>query len=530
MKLAIIKPGRPYNWRKTSTICKHPRVITMLFLGFSAGMPILLIFSSLSLWLREAGVERAAVTYFSWAALGYSFKFVWAPLVDQFPIPLLTRLMGKRRAWMLLAQLMIIIAIAAMAATDPQAGQNQLTQMAVAAVLLGFSSATQDIVVDAYRIESAKVDWQAIMSAAYMAGYRIAMLVAGAGSLYLAGWFGSSKETYLYEAWQMTYGIMGLMMLIGVITTLVIREPVTQVTQQYTYGYQDYLRFLWLFGSAVLGFIGCFYFSSDLVTNLKPLFTDWFANHYLGGFLVESLRLLSAITVALLIAFGLVRINLVDQNMLRQIWFLPVQAFFRRYGLPLAGLLLLLIGFYRISDIVLGVISNVFYQDLGYSKHEIASAVKVFGLIMTLVGGFIGGLLSMRFGVLRILLIGGILAAATNLLFMLLAHIGYHPVWLYIVVSADNLAAGLAAAAFIAFLSSLTQVSFTAMQYAIFSSLMTLLPKTLGGYSGQIVDTIGYPGFFLTTALMGVPVLVLIVLLARRLRFNGSPDNQPDQP
>jgi PAT family beta-lactamase induction signal transducer AmpG len=178
------------------------RVVTMLFLGFSAGIPLLLIFSSLSLWLREAGAERAAVTYFSWAALGYSFKFVWAPLVDQLSVPGLTARLGRRRAWMLVAQVIIIMSILSMAMIDPSSTRSSLTLMALAAVMLGFSSATQDIVIDAYRIESAEPELQAMMSATYIAGYRIGMLVAGAGSLFLADWFGSSSEIYNYQAWQ----------------------------------------------------------------------------------------------------------------------------------------------------------------------------------------------------------------------------------------------------------------------------------------------------------------------------------------
>lgn len=508
--------NRQHSWLETLAAFKHRRVITMLFLGFSAGMPILLIFSSLGLWLREAGIERATVTYFSWAALGYSFKFVWAPLVDQLPLPWLTRIMGRRRGWMLVAQAMIIVAILCMAAVDPQAGQSQLTLMAFAAVLLGFSSATQDIVIDAYRIESADVDLQAMMSASYIAGYRIAMLVAGAGSLYLASWFGSDTDIYIYQAWQMTYVVMGLFMLVGVATTIVIREPVVEAVDRHEYSNRDYLRFLLLFVFAVAGFIACFYFTNTLIAEFKLQLTDWFANRYLSAVLVEFSRLSLAVLVAYGIAISLVKFGLVNREMLNRTYIMPIRDFFQRYGLSLAWLLLLLIGLYRISDIVLGIISNVFYQDLGYSKNEIASAVKVFGLIMTLVGGFAGGLLAMRFGVIRILFVGGVLAAATNLLFMLLADIGYDLTWLYIVVSADNLAAGLASAAFVAFLSSLTNISFTAMQYAIFSSLMTLIPKVMGGYSGGIVDAIGYSNFFLVTALMGVPVLVLIAVAARR--------------
>jgi PAT family beta-lactamase induction signal transducer AmpG len=493
----------------------HPRVVTMLFLGFSAGLPLLLIFSSLSLWLREAGTERAAVTYFSWAALGYSFKFVWAPLVDQLPLPFLTRMLGRRRAWLLLAQGAIIVSILCMAMIDPASSQTNLTLMALAAVMLGFSSATQDIVIDAYRIESAAAELQALMSATYIAGYRVGTLAAGAGALFLADWFGSSSASYDYRAWQLAYCAMALAMGVGVATTLVIREPETAVGSENLYASREYGRFLLLFAVAVGGFAGVFFFSGDAVDQIK---------HRLGGgyaaaFLMEGLRLSLAVAVAWLLAVLLVGSGLVARETVERTYLRPIRDFFERYGASLAWLLLALIGLYRISDIVLGVIANLFYQDLGFTKSEIAGVVKTFGLLMTVVGGFAGGLLALRFGVLRILMLGAVLSAATNLLFMALAGIGDDIVWLYVVISADNLSAGIASAAFVAFLSSLTNVSFTAMQYAIFSSLMTLIPKLLGGYSGSMVDAIGYPGFFLLTAILGVPVLLLIVLAAKRFEI-----------
>ena len=497
-----------HNWRTAWQSFRHPKVVILFLLGFSAGIPLLLIFSSLSLWLREAGVERATVTNFSWAALGYSFKFVWAPLVDQLPIPWLTRFLGRRRAWMLVAQILVMVAIFCMALIDPQAGENQLKLMALAAVLLGFSSATQDIVIDAYRIESANEDLQAMLSASYIVGYRVAMLLAGAGSLYLATWFGSSTEQYLYHAWFLTYCVMALAMMVGVVTTLSIAEPDTPAVS-WDYNVQEYLRFVLLFIIAVSGFVACFYFTANVAATLKT---------YLPAFLVEFVRLVAAVLVAALIAVVSINAGLSRRDMVFQTYVMPVSDFFSRYGWSLAWLLLALIGLYRISDIVLGVISNVFYQDMGYSKNEIASAVKTFGLLMTIVGGFIGGAFAIRYGVMRILLLGGVLAAATNLLFMLLATIGYDLTWLYIVVGADNLAAGLASAAFVAFLSSLTNISFTAMQYAIFSSLMTLIPKILGGYSGGMVNAMGYTNFFLMTALMGIPVLLLIVFCGHRFK------------
>lgn len=497
----------------------------MLFLGFSSGVPLLLIFSSLSLWLREAGVDRAVVTYFSWAALGYSFKFVWAPLVDQLPLPLLTRMLGRRRAWMLVAQLAIAGAILLMASINPQSDETSLTLMALAAVLLGFSAATQDIVIDAYRIESAEADLQAMMSATYIVGYRLAMLTTGAGSLYLAEGFGSTNELYKFEAWQATYSIMAGAMSIGILTTLLIGEPERSNAKSYLESTGEYARFLLLFALAVAGFIGSYVLSSDMVGAAKPAFGELLGNPIMAATLLEAFRLVGALTIAWLLAVMLVRINVVRYEMVDRTYVAPIRDFFQRYGWTFAWLLLALVGLYRISDIVLGVISNVFYQDLGFEKSEIARVVIVFGILMTIIGGLVGGLLAARIGVIRILLLGGVLAAATNLLFMLLAGIGDDLFWFYVVISADNLSAGIASAAFVAFLSSLTNVSFTAMQYAIFSSLMTLIPKSLGGYSGSMVNAIGYPNFFLLTAILGLPVLVLIVLAARRFDIRDRGGN-----
>jgi PAT family beta-lactamase induction signal transducer AmpG len=492
----------------------------MLFLGISAGIPLLLIFSSLSLWLREAGVDRSAVTYFSWAALGYSFKFVWAPLVDKLPLPLLSKWLGRRRAWLLLSQLMIMLAISMMAFIDP--ATDTLSAMAWAAVFLGFSAATQDIVIDAYRIESAASDLQTLMASSYIAGYRIGMLLAGAGALYLASYFGSTTAIYNYQAWQSTYLIMAAVMLIGVGTTLLIAEPDERQNNELVHSTKDYFSFLVLFALAVAGFIAAFYASAESAQTAKSSLSALLANTHLASFIVELIRLLLALAFAGLLAKLLVSVGIVKQQQVSQTYIAPVKDFFDRYGLSLALLLLALVGLYRISDIVLGVIANVFYQDLGFSKPVIASVVKSFGLAMTILGGFLGGLLAVRFGVMPILFLGAVLSALTNLLFMLLAQMGHDMTMLYIVIAADNLSAGLASAAFIAFLSSLTNISFTAMQYAIFSSLMTLLPKILGGYSGTMVESIGYEQFFLITTVMGLPVLLLIVFANKYLDIKGQ--------
>jgi PAT family beta-lactamase induction signal transducer AmpG len=506
------------SWGEILNSFTHPRVVTMLFYGISAGIPLLLIFSSLSLWLREAGVEREAVTYFSWAALGYSFKFVWAPLVDKLPLPLLTRLLGRRRAWLLLSQLMIMFAVALIASIDP--ATDALTLMAWAAVMLGFSSATQDVVMDAYRIESAEGDLQALMSSSYIAGYRIGMIIAGAGALFLASYWGSTTNSYSYLAWHMTYLAMAGVMLVGVITTLMIPEPTTKYKDNTSGEQRQHFSFLGLFVLAAAGFIASFYYSADIALTMKSSLAVVFGNSNFAGFIIELVRLAVALLVAATVTKAMILSGLIEQNLVINTYVEPVKDFFHRYGIALAWLLLALVGLYRISDIVLGVISNVFYQDLGFTKIEIASVVKTFGLFMTIAGGFLGGLLAVRFGVMRILFLGALLSALTNLLFMLLAAAGHDMVMLYIVISADNLSAGLASAAFIAFLSSLTNISFTAVQYAIFSSLMTLLPKILGGYSGGMVDAMGYQTFFLVTALMGVPVLILIMWAGKNFTMN----------
>jgi MFS transporter, PAT family, beta-lactamase induction signal transducer AmpG len=495
------------SWREVLSAYRRPQVVAMLFLGFSAGLPLLLIFSTLSLWLREAEVSRSTVTYFSWAALGYSFKFVWAPVIDKLPLPWLGRL-GHRRSWLLLSQGAIVGAILWMAFTDPA---HSLVMMAVAAVVLGFSSATQDIVIDAYRIESADRELQALLASGYIAGYRLGMLAAGAGALKLAAWFGGDGA-YDYTAWRNAYLCMAAAMGIGIATTLWIPEPqVKGRGASHLNSLGDYLRFLLLFLVAAGVFAGSFAWAAEGFA--------WLREHADGSgftrFMLEALHLAVALLAAWLMARLLVRAGAVRGEVLRETYVEPMADFFRRYGRT-ALLILALIATYRMSDIVLGVISNVFYQDLGFTKDQIADITKTFGLVMTLVGGFLGGGLALRFGVMRVLFQGAVLAAATNLLFILLAGAGPNLWLLILVIAADNLSAGMAGAAFVAYLSGLTSVSFTAFQYALFSSLMTLVPKLFAGYSGTIVDALGYNAFFLLTALLGVPVLLLI-LLARRL-------------
>lgn len=489
-----------HSWREALRTYFKPKILVMLFLGFSAGLPLYLIFSSLSIWLLEAGVARKEVTYFALAALAFSFKFIWAPLIDKLPMPVLFSILGRRRSWLIVSQFAIAASIITMAMIDPEQG---LQAMAIAVIALGFSAATQDIVIDAYRIEIAEVDNQAAMSAMYIAGYRIGMIVSGAGSLIIAGQLGVDGE-YHYIAWQQTYLIMASFTLVGIITSLIITEPEnTQSKNKYLHSLINYVRFISLFVIFTASFIIWFIYFKDF---------GFSSSSSVITFFIAVLRLLSSLVFAIFIAYCLVLMKFVKRQMVFSTYIEPFYDFYKRYKNSFI-FILLLIALYRVSDIVLGVVANIFYTDLGFTKEEIGFTSKAFGLIMTLIGGFSGGILSVRYGVMRILLVGAVLSAVTNFLFIFLASAGHNIAVLSVVIAADNISAGLSMAAFVAYLSGLTNLSFTAMQYAVFSSLMFLLPKTLGAYSGTFVDSVGYTWFFTGTALLGIPVIILIYYL-----------------
>jgi len=500
-------------------------VWVMLFLGFSAGIPILLIFGTLSLWLRESGVSRSTATFFSWAILGYSFKFLWAPLVDRLPIPILTKALGRRRSWILFSQCTVIGSIILMALTDPQVS---LMTMAIAAVCLGFASATQDIVIDAYRIESAEPRLQAMLATTYISGYRIGMIMAGAVALSLADGFGSTSDNYSYLAWQKTYLIMASVMLIGVITTLFIKEPESKSIAK-EYPNRDYVKFILVFAFSIM----CFVF----VLWASPTTPEWFQGGTQSLFKVgySAIVMLIGLGFAYGIAFSSARLGFINHEMVNESYKQPVKDFFQRYG-KLAVWVLLLILFYRISDIVLGVIANVFYQDMGYTKTQIGALSKAFGPVVSILGSFLSGIIALRIGVLKTLQSAAIIVVLTNLLFCWLTLVGQDhtyiswslpligqisfPYELALVITFDNLAQGFSTVAFIAWMSSLTNISFTATQYAIFSSIMTLFPKIIGGYSGTMVDAFGYTNFFLFASALGLPVIALIYFLRNQLELN----------
>ncbi|SIS79303.1 AmpG family muropeptide MFS transporter [Neptunomonas antarctica] len=445
------------NWLSSLKIYLHPRSVAMLFLGFSSGLPLLLVFGTLSFWLREAGVERSVITYFSWVGLAYGLKWLWAPLIDRLPLPILSTWLGRRRSWMFLSQCLLIASLAGLAFSDPLL---HLNYMALLAIAVAFSSATQDIVIDAYRIESAGERLQAAMAATYMAGYRLAMIVAGAGVLALAAWVDIDPSIYSQHSWQVAYLCMAALMGTGLITTMMIAEPAAIEMDQETLEQQHKITA-----------------KAEQLAHLPQKLSS-------------------------LLGWGYIAV------------ICPFADFIRRYGKQ-ALIILALIGTYRISDVILGIIANIFYVDMGFSKQEVATIIKVYGVIMTILGAGLGGILVNRYGVMKILFTGALLAAGTNLLFAWLATLGHDTRVLTLVISLDNLSGGIATAAFIAYLSSLTNIQYSATQYALFSSVMLLFPKFLGGFSGGIVDSLNYAWFFTGTAVLGIPVLILVWMAAK---------------
>lgn len=430
------------SWSDAIRAYTHPRVLGMFFLGFSAGLPLLLVFSTLSAWLRDIGIERTTIGFVSWVGITFSIKVLWAPIIDQMPIPFLTKLMGKRRSWLILAQLGIVLGLLLMSLVNPL---NNIVLLAQLAVIVAFCSATQDICIDAYRIEATEEKFQAAMAANYIFGYRTAMLFAGAGALYLADYF----------SWATSYALMASLMIVGIITTFVIDEP-------------EHLQ-----ASTQIAFSK----SSTVAEKIS---------HWTRHAIIE-----------------------------------PFAEFFQRNAYQ-AIIILLFISVFRISDITMGVMANPFYIDMGFSKSEIASIAKFFGLGMTLVGSMLGGILVYRIGILKTLLMGAVLVAFTNLGFAWMALQSNSIPILAAVISADNLAGGLSNVAFIAYLSSLVNKNYTATQYALFSSLMTLPGKFVGGFSGWIVDTSSYNSFFIYAAATGIPAIILVLYLIKQSQSNEA--------
>lgn len=443
------------GWR----VYTHPRVIGMLFLGFAAGLPLLLVGGTFTAWLRDLGVELAAIGFLSWVGIAHSVKILWAPIVDRVPLPVLSRWLGRRRAWMLASQITIAVCLAGMALTDPR---EMLWLVAVFATLAALGSASQDVAIDAYRIEAVERHLQGAMAATYVAGYRVALLAAGAGALHIA----SAVE------WGAAYSAMAALMAVGIATTLWVREPEVRVsldTQRFEQRVADYL-------------------SRTTHQGVRKRVTAWF---------------LSAVVC-------------------------PFAEFFQRFGWTVV-LVLLFIATFRLSDLIMGVMANPFYLDLGFTKEQIANVAAAFGLAMTLLGAAVGGLLMARFGIAPLLIGTALMAPVTNLTFSWLASIGPELYGLVFAIIADNVTGGLAIAVLIGYLSSLTNTAYTATQYALFSSLMTLPGQFIGGFTGVLAEQVDWVWFFIIAAAAGLPGFLLAIALLKfahpdRMRQPGKMD------
>jgi PAT family beta-lactamase induction signal transducer AmpG len=461
------------GWGQALLVYLERPVLSMLFLGFSAGLPFYLVFSTLSAWLRTAHIERATIGMLAWVGLMYSFKWLWAPIVDRVGLPVLDKLLGRRRSWMLVAQLGVMVCLANVGLSDPA---QSVVRVALFSLGVAFFAATQDIAIDAWRIESAPADQQGAMAAAYQIGYRSALMVASAGALIIAGESG----------FRVSYLTMAALMGIGVVTTLLVREPVRVVGE--TAQQREQRVAAWLATRA----------------HWPRWMQDagaWFFGAVIG----------------------------------------PIVDFFGRYGLKLGLLIFAFISSYRLTDYVMGTMANTFYLDIGYSVTEVGVIAKFFGWPSTLVGAVIGGVLVAKVGRIRGLLLGSVLIIVSNIFYATYgayachlpldcAQNGLFSFWthqvtmrgpatdtgLSFIVGFDNLALGVHGTALIAFMSSLTSAKYTATQYAVLSSLYSLPGKLLMGTSGIMVDVLGYGDFFLYTATLSIPGLLLLLWLSRR--------------
>ena len=461
------------SWGQALLVYGERPVLSMLFLGFSAGLPFYLVFQTLSAWLRTEHIERATIGMLSWVGLMYSFKWVWAPVVDRGALPVLDRLLGRRRSWMLVAQIGIAVCLGNLALSDPGAS---VFPVAMFALGVAFFAATQDIAIDAWRIESMSADKQGAMAAAYQIGYRTALMVASAGALIIAGESG----------FRTSYLTMAALVSIGVITTLLIREPVRAI--------------------------------SESVQQREERVVAWLATraHWPSWMRATGAWFMGAIAG-------------------------PVVDFFGRYGLGLGLLIFAFISTYRLTDYVMGVMTNPFYIDMGFTVTEVGVIAKFFGWPSTLVGAVVGGVIVAKVGRIKGLLLGSVLVIISNVFYatygayachapLECARSGVFAFWvehmttrgpatdlgLATIVGFDNLALGVHGTALIAFMSSLTSAKYTATQYAVLSSLYSLPGKLLMGTSGFMVDALGYGDFFLYTALLSVPALLLLLWLSRR--------------
>jgi PAT family beta-lactamase induction signal transducer AmpG len=421
------------NWLRSLSVYADRRIIAILFLGFSSGLPLSLVYATLSARLAEAGVSMTMIGLFSWASTAYGFKWLWSPLVDRLPIPLLTPLLGQRRGWMVLSQVATAICMVGLGSTDPS---QSLVATAAWAVALAFTSATQDIVIDAYRVEILKERELGAGAGNIVLGYRLGMIVSGGGALVIADLFG----------WFAAYAAMAALMGIGLGTALISKEPARPEVEE---------------------------------TSLTRDPIGWIR---------------TAIAA-------------------------PLADFTQR---PHWLLILLFIALYKYGDALLGVMANPFYLDIGFTKAEIGLVSKSYGVIMTIVGGLAGGVIVARLGIMRALLICGVLQAASNLVFVAQAMAGADLSVFVVTMSVENLAGGMGTAAFVAYLSSLCNVAYTATQYALVSSFMAFTRTIFASGGGWLADRVDWVTYFLISTAAALPGLLLLLWMMRAFPQGGA--------
>jgi len=432
------------SWLEASKIYFDRRILAILFLGFSSGLPLLLVYGTLSYWLGVEGVSLATIGFFSLARLPYTFKFLWAPLIDQVRLPLLHRIIGHRRSWALLAQCFLILSILGLGYSNP-AQTPELT--ALFAVLVAFFSATQDILIDAYRIELLKDDEQGAGAAMYVNGYRLGMLIAGAVAIGLSDWV----------SWPLVYTVMAGLIVIGMITILLNREP----------------------------------------ENLAAVHQLEERNNLCDALIERGHKPWVA---ALAANFNIAVVQ-------------PFKDFMTRSGWIWVLVFIIL---YKMGEAMLGAMSNPFYYQIGFSPTEIASVTKIFGLAATIIGGMIGGVVVYRYGILRALLYCGIVQMLSTLLFAVQAEIGHNIPMLMVAISGENVTAGMATTAFVAYLSSQCNTAYTATQYALLSSFMAIPRDMFAALSGVLAANLGWTLFFVACSAIAAPALFLLYWMNKR--------------
>ncbi len=435
------------SWLEASRVYLDRRMLVILLLGFSSGLPLLLVFSTLSVWLKFEGVSLAAIGLFSLVRTPYTFKFLWAPVIDRVPLPVLGRLLGRRRGWALLSQVALMAAILGMASTSPAEAP---LATALFALLVAFCSASQDIVIDAYRVESLSEDEQGAGAGAIVLGYRFGMLSAGAGALWLAS----------VLTWPQVYTVMAALVGVGMLTVLLLaREPEG---------------------------------GDDVAAAERE--EERIAGHLAAGLPGWLARLLAWLHEAVIAPFA--------DFMSRPGWIAIV----------------LFIMLYKLGEAYLGVMANPFYLEMGFTTVEIANVSKVFGLGATIAGGLIGGVLVSRMGIMKSLMICGVLQIAGTLMFSVQALVGHDIPMLMATITVENVTAGMATTAFVAYLSSLCNQAYTATQYALLSSLMAFARDVLSASSGWMAESLGWFDFFLFSAAIALPALGVLLWLMRLQR------------